>query len=126
MLQLLGNGSAYLYVGVYANTLHLANLYIVSCLFVVYRVSSVLNKDIKQFGKQNMFDGSDETCWNSHQVSHTLMIIVTHFSILKNPVIVATFTMMSLIPMASLNHVELMQLLSLLCQFDKGNTFKRK
>lgn len=32
------------------------------------RVSSVLNKNSKQFGKQNMFDGSDETCWNSHQV----------------------------------------------------------
>ncbi|CAH1393740.1 unnamed protein product [Nezara viridula] len=32
-------------------------------------VSSVLNKDVKQFGKQNMFDESDETCWNSDQGS---------------------------------------------------------
>ncbi|XP_034245894.1 nuclear receptor 2C2-associated protein [Thrips palmi] len=31
------------------------------------KVSSVLNKDVKQFGKKNMFDGSDETCWNSDQ-----------------------------------------------------------
>jgi hypothetical protein len=28
----------------------------------------VLNNDGKQFGKQNMFDGSEETCWNSDQV----------------------------------------------------------
>jgi hypothetical protein len=32
------------------------------------RVSSVLNKDVKQFGKQFLFDGSEETCWNSEQV----------------------------------------------------------
>ncbi|XP_014280171.1 nuclear receptor 2C2-associated protein [Halyomorpha halys] len=32
-------------------------------------VSSVLNKDVKQFGKKNMFDGQDETCWNSDQGS---------------------------------------------------------
>ncbi|NWU87484.1 NR2CA protein, partial [Onychorhynchus coronatus] len=31
------------------------------------RVSSVLNRDVKQFGKQHMFDGSEETCWNSDQ-----------------------------------------------------------
>lgn len=30
-------------------------------------VSSVLNSDAKQFGKQNMFDDDEETCWNSHQ-----------------------------------------------------------
>jgi hypothetical protein len=34
-------------------------------------VSSVLNRDTKLFGKQHMLDGSDETCWNSHQVHHT-------------------------------------------------------
>eukprot|EP01113_Clastostelium_recurvatum_P045496 TRINITY_DN7823_c0_g1_i2.p1 TRINITY_DN7823_c0_g1~~TRINITY_DN7823_c0_g1_i2.p1 ORF type:complete len:150 (+),score=35.39 TRINITY_DN7823_c0_g1_i2:30-452(+) len=33
------------------------------------RVSSVLNKDVKQFGKDYLFDGSEETCWNSHQGS---------------------------------------------------------
>ncbi|XP_060736121.1 nuclear receptor 2C2-associated protein [Tachysurus vachellii] len=31
------------------------------------RVSSVLNRDVKQFGKKFMFDGSEETCWNSDQ-----------------------------------------------------------
>ncbi|NWI84811.1 NR2CA protein, partial [Pitta sordida] len=31
------------------------------------RVSSVLNRDVKQFGRQHMFDGSEETCWNSDQ-----------------------------------------------------------
>ncbi|NXS61159.1 NR2CA protein, partial [Brachypteracias leptosomus] len=31
------------------------------------RVSSVLNRDVKQFGKQHMFDSSEETCWNSDQ-----------------------------------------------------------
>lgn len=29
------------------------------------RVSSVLNKNVKEFGKQFMFDESNETCWNS-------------------------------------------------------------
>lgn len=33
------------------------------------RVSSVLNRDVKQFGKQFLFDGCDETCWNSDQGS---------------------------------------------------------
>ncbi|KAF1565626.1 UNVERIFIED_CONTAM: Nuclear receptor 2C2-associated protein, partial [Eudyptes pachyrhynchus] len=31
------------------------------------RVSSVLNRDVKQFGKKHMFDRSEETCWNSDQ-----------------------------------------------------------
>ena len=35
---------------------------------LVYRVSSVLNRDVKQFGKKYMFDGDLETCWNSDQV----------------------------------------------------------
>ncbi|XP_037092382.1 nuclear receptor 2C2-associated protein-like isoform X2 [Pollicipes pollicipes] len=30
-------------------------------------VSSVLNRDVKQFGKQHLTDDDDETCWNSHQ-----------------------------------------------------------
>ncbi|CAF1026202.1 unnamed protein product [Adineta ricciae] len=29
------------------------------------RVSSVLNKDNKNYGKKNLIDGSEETCWNS-------------------------------------------------------------
>jgi len=32
-----------------------------------YKVSSVLNNDRKQFGKKYLFDGNDETCWNSDQ-----------------------------------------------------------
>ncbi|GAM27133.1 hypothetical protein SAMD00019534_103080, partial [Acytostelium subglobosum LB1] len=31
------------------------------------RVSSVLNKNSKEYGKDNMFDDKDDTCWNSHQ-----------------------------------------------------------
>ncbi|XP_064474968.1 nuclear receptor 2C2-associated protein-like [Ornithodoros turicata] len=31
------------------------------------RVSSVLNKDAKQFGKKHLTDGVDDTCWNSDQ-----------------------------------------------------------
>ncbi|XP_039254877.2 nuclear receptor 2C2-associated protein-like [Styela clava] len=31
------------------------------------RVSSVLNRDVKQFGKKHLFDGDDDTCWNSDQ-----------------------------------------------------------
>ncbi|XP_041746166.1 nuclear receptor 2C2-associated protein [Coregonus clupeaformis] len=31
------------------------------------RVSSVLNRDVKQFGKKYMFDSNEEACWNSDQ-----------------------------------------------------------
>lgn len=31
------------------------------------RVSSVLNRDNNNYGKQHLIDGSDETCWNSEQ-----------------------------------------------------------
>ncbi|XP_046574207.1 nuclear receptor 2C2-associated protein-like [Haliotis rubra] len=31
------------------------------------RVSSVLNRDIKQFGKKYLTDGEEDTCWNSDQ-----------------------------------------------------------
>ncbi|XP_059399183.1 nuclear receptor 2C2-associated protein-like [Carassius carassius] len=31
------------------------------------RVSSVLNRDVRQFGKKFMFDCNEETCWNSDQ-----------------------------------------------------------
>uniref|UniRef100_A0A3Q3VJU9 Nuclear receptor 2C2-associated protein n=1 Tax=Mola mola TaxID=94237 RepID=A0A3Q3VJU9_MOLML len=34
---------------------------------VVGMVSSVLNRDVKQYGKKYMFDGNEETCWNSDQ-----------------------------------------------------------
>jgi len=31
------------------------------------RVSSVLNRDTKQYGKKFLFDGEEDTCWNSDQ-----------------------------------------------------------
>ncbi|NWR96009.1 NR2CA protein, partial [Furnarius figulus] len=37
------------------------------CADTTTRVSSVLNRDVKQFGKKHMFDTSEETCWNSDQ-----------------------------------------------------------
>ncbi|XP_015518211.2 nuclear receptor 2C2-associated protein [Neodiprion pinetum] len=44
-----------------------------SCIFKQYkwnsRVSSVLNKDVKTYGKKYIFDDSEETCWNSDQGS---------------------------------------------------------
>ena len=33
------------------------------------RVSSTLNRDTKTFGKKYLFDGNNETCWNSDQVN---------------------------------------------------------
>ncbi|NXI69091.1 NR2CA protein, partial [Anseranas semipalmata] len=37
------------------------------CADTATRVSSVLNRDVKQFGKKHMFDTNEETCWNSDQ-----------------------------------------------------------
>eukprot|EP00729_Bicosta_minor_P014199 gene14199-19047_t len=39
------------------------------------RVSSTLNRDVKQFGKKFLFDGEDETCWNSDQGSPQFIIM---------------------------------------------------
>jgi hypothetical protein len=33
------------------------------------KVSSVLNRNVKEFGKQFLFDGREDTCWNSDQGS---------------------------------------------------------
>uniref|UniRef100_A0A1B6D718 F5/8 type C domain-containing protein n=1 Tax=Clastoptera arizonana TaxID=38151 RepID=A0A1B6D718_9HEMI len=33
------------------------------------RVSSVLNRDVKQYGKKYLFDENEETCWSSDQGS---------------------------------------------------------
>ncbi|RKP26528.1 hypothetical protein SYNPS1DRAFT_14072 [Syncephalis pseudoplumigaleata] len=33
------------------------------------KVSSVLNRDTANYGKQHLVDGSEETCWNSDQQS---------------------------------------------------------
>lgn len=35
---------------------------------IKYKVSSVLDQNTKQFGKTFLFDGNEETCWNSDQV----------------------------------------------------------
>ncbi|XP_076978182.1 nuclear receptor 2C2-associated protein [Tamandua tetradactyla] len=37
------------------------------CAETVSRVSSVLNRNTRQFGKKHMFDQDEETCWNSDQ-----------------------------------------------------------
>uniref|UniRef100_A0A8C5RLV8 Nuclear receptor 2C2-associated protein n=1 Tax=Laticauda laticaudata TaxID=8630 RepID=A0A8C5RLV8_LATLA len=37
------------------------------CSETITRVSSVLNREVKQFGKKNMFDRNEETSWNSDQ-----------------------------------------------------------
>ena len=34
----------------------------------ILRVSSVLNRNVKDFGAVHLFDGSPDTCWNSDQV----------------------------------------------------------
>lgn len=38
-----------------------------------FRVSSVLNRDVKQYGKKYLFDCNEETCWNSDQVKQLLV-----------------------------------------------------
>ncbi|KAJ1966410.1 Nuclear receptor 2C2-associated protein [Dipsacomyces acuminosporus] len=40
-----------------------------------YKVSSVLNRDAKTFGKKNLIDRSIETCWNSEQGSPQYILI---------------------------------------------------
>ena len=44
------------------------------------RVSSVLNRDVKQFGKKHMFDNDDETCWNSDQVRNCSIVLCLSFT----------------------------------------------
>ncbi|CAH1254465.1 NR2C2AP [Branchiostoma lanceolatum] len=44
-------------------------------LFLFPKVSSVLNRDVKQFGKKFMFDGDEETCWNSDQGSPQWILV---------------------------------------------------
>lgn len=44
---------------------------------VCFRVSSVLNRDVKQYGKKYMFDINEDTCWNSDQVKVEVFLLVT-------------------------------------------------
>lgn len=37
------------------------------CAETVSRVSSVLNRDTRQFGKKHLFDQVEDTCWSSDQ-----------------------------------------------------------
>ena len=46
--------------------------------FVIMKVSSTLNRDTKQFGKKFLFDGREETCWNSDQVGMTFERFLDH------------------------------------------------
>lgn len=39
-----------------------------------YRVSSVLGRDVKSYGKQFLFDGEEDTCWNSDQVPRSVFL----------------------------------------------------
>eukprot|EP00731_Ephydatia_muelleri_P016390 Em0009g814a len=41
------------------------------------KVSSVLNRNVKEFGKNHMFDGCEETCWNSDQGLQQFVFIDT-------------------------------------------------
>lgn len=43
-----------------------------------YRVSSVLNNDQKSYGKRCMFDGNEETCWNSAEVARYILLQEIH------------------------------------------------
>ncbi|KAM9849007.1 nuclear receptor 2C2-associated protein [Aulostomus maculatus] len=47
----------------------------VICSGTQCRVSSVLNRDVKQYGKKYMFDCNEETCWNSDQGEHQWLIL---------------------------------------------------
>ena len=44
----------------------------------IMKVSSTLNRDTKQFGKKFLFDGREETCWNSDQVGMTFERFLDH------------------------------------------------
>lgn len=36
----------------------------------------MLNRDVKQYGKKYMFDGNEETCWNSDQVKELHFVLL--------------------------------------------------
>ena len=42
--------------------------------YLINRVSSVLNKDVKNFGPAFLNDGLSETCWNSEQGNITFLL----------------------------------------------------
>lgn len=42
------------------------------------RVSSVLNKDVRSYGKKHMFDDGSDTCWNSDAGTPQWIVINFH------------------------------------------------
>lgn len=50
----------------------------------MYSVSSVLNKDHKQFGKSFLTDGDEETCWNSDEGNFQWIFCSFHHSFILN------------------------------------------
>lgn len=47
----------------------------------IHRVSSVLNKDNKNYGKKNLIDGSEESCWNSEAVRFIIFVLFNNWCI---------------------------------------------
>ncbi|XP_027204398.2 nuclear receptor 2C2-associated protein [Dermatophagoides pteronyssinus] len=47
-------------------------------------VSSVLNKDHKQFGKSYLTDGNEETCWNSDEGNFQWILCTFHYPFILN------------------------------------------
>ena len=48
-------------------------------------VSSTLNRDTKQFGKKFLFDGREETCWNSDQVAIEFVFSIVNCDLQGSP-----------------------------------------
>jgi len=42
--------------------------------YILFRVSSVLNKNVQSYGKMYMFDNCNETCWNSDAVGNQIFL----------------------------------------------------
>ena len=49
------------------------------------KVSSTLNRDTKQFGKKFLFDGREETCWNSDQVAIEFVFWIVNCDLQGSP-----------------------------------------
>ncbi|XP_054278829.1 nuclear receptor 2C2-associated protein-like [Macrosteles quadrilineatus] len=52
------------------------------------RVSSVLNKDAKMYGKKYLFDGNEETCWSSDQGSPQWIAVMFKDEFLLNKLVI--------------------------------------
>lgn len=73
------------------NILNVGNqLYACTRTLLLVRVSSVLNKDTKTYGKKFLFDGADDTCWNSDE-GNTQWIILNFECNVSVSQVIATF-----------------------------------